>query len=206
MPSDERTRDETIREALLGALAERALELRRAPDESFDLTLDVDGLAAGDFGGDYAGYLARYAFQETLDRLAEQVYALPDLPTKDFPKSGRLGGSTKGTKVIVKAPDDGVGRYIQFRSNASDEMAVSGFIRPGGSCTVRVPKGNYYMLIASGTVWYGDDGLFAGDGAYSRTEEFEVKGSNYYHTITLGGVDDGNMSSYDADPDAFRQN
>ncbi|MEA4898715.1 MAG: hypothetical protein VB115_10775 [Christensenellaceae bacterium] len=192
-----------IREAFLSALAARAAEVQKKPDEEFTLTLDIDDLAQDEVG-DYDAYLKRYAFDEALDALADQVYGLPDVPAQEFPKSGRVSGSTKGTKVIVKAPDDQKGRYIQLRHDDTGEVAVTGFIRSGKSCTVRVPKGQYHILVASGATWYGEKALFGDAGSYSRTEAFEVLGGNYYHTITLGGVTDGNMSSYGADPSDFQ--
>ena len=194
---------DVIRAAFLNALDERAAKIRKNPDEVFVLTLDIDDLSQYEID-DYDAYLDRYAFDEVLDSLAGQVYDLPDAAAQEFPQSGRISGSTKGTKVIVKGPKDQEGRYIQLRDDETDEVAVTGFIRPGKSLTVRVPKGHYYIMVASGPVWYGEEALFGDAGSYSRTEAFEVLGSKYYHTITLGGVVDGNMSSYSADSSDFQ--
>jgi hypothetical protein len=54
------------------------------------------------------------------------------------------------------------------------------------------------------SAWYGEEHLFGAGGSYARTEDIQIKGSNYYHTITLGGVTDGNMSAYGADPSDFQ--
>lgn len=192
-----------IRDAFLNALNECAAKIRKNPDEEFVLTLDIDDLTQYEID-DYNAYLDRYAFDEVLGALAGQVYDLPDAAAQEFPQSGRISGSTKGTKVIVMGPKDQEGRYIQLRDDETDEVAVTGFIRPGKSLTVRVPKGHYYIMVASGPVWYGEEALFGDAGSYSRTEMFEVLGSKYYHTITLGGVVDGNISSYGADPSDFQ--
>lgn len=203
IPGANQSEPSAVREEFLKALSKRAAAIRKKPDENFTLTLDVDDLVREDIA-DYYAYLERYTFDEVLDALLDQVDELPDAPAQDFPKSGRISGSTKGTKVIVKAPNDGEGRYIQLRSVDTDKVMVTGFIRPGSSCTVRVPKGDCYILVASGTTWHGEKVLFGDAGSYSRTEAFEVLGSNYYHTITLGGVVDGNMSSYGASASDFQ--
>jgi len=195
---------DAIREAYLQKLAAVAYEGRGAAGESFALSLDVDELAEDWPGGDYIDYVGRFDPYGALGELEEEVWELPDYPALDFPKTGRLSGSTSGTKVIVKAPDDGYGRYIQLRDYETDEVAVTFFIRSGGSCTVRVRKGDYYFLIASGEIWYGEEELFGEYGDYSSTDLLEVAGSNYYHTVTLETTTDGNMSVYGADPDSFR--
>lgn len=196
---------DVIREALMAALDKRAANVRKKPCEEFVLTIDIDSLAQGDIP-DYDAYLARYIFEDTLDTLVDEVHALPDAPPQPFPKTGRISGSTSGTKVIVKVPDDGLARYVQLRNDKTGAMMVSAFIRPGGSCTVRVPRGDCYILVASGTAWYGEKLMFGDKGSYARTEAFEVMGSNYYHTITLGGVkdEDANMRSYGASMDDFK--
>jgi hypothetical protein len=106
--------------------------------------------------------------------------------------------------VIVRAPEGTEGFYVQFRKMETDERSVDLFVRPGGSATVYVPRGDYYLMVASGETWYGvEDGLLFGDyGDYTQTEETQIKGSDYYHTFRLH-VDDGNMSGYEAAPDEF---
>ena len=59
------------------------------------------------------------------------------------------------------------------------------------------------MLVAIGETWYGETHLFGDDADYSRTQEIDIAGSKYYYTITLGGVEGGNLSSYTSDPGDF---
>lgn len=194
MESDE------VREIYLQKLAEIAFG---AAGEAFELVLDIDDFEMRYPGDDYDEYLSRYLPSDAFGQLEDEVWNLPDYPALDFPKTGRLSGSTSGTKVIVKAPDDGYGRYIQLRNYETDEVAVTFFIRSGGSCSVRVRSGDYYFLIAAGEIWYGEEELFGYDGNYSSTDLLEVAGSNYYHTVTLETTTDGNMSVYGADPSSF---
>ena len=147
-----------------------------------------------------------YPYDITFARLLKSVRAMPDYPALDYPKNGRLSGTTSGTKIIVKAPKDQLARYIQIRSTGDDRMQVSFFIRPGGTATVRAPQGNAYMLIAAGTTWYGEDGIFGTDSIYSKTDDFEILFSRYYHTITLKPDDgNGNMRMWEVDPEAFKK-
>lgn len=201
--------EEEIEPVFLEELNNQAVALKKKGTEKFDLVLDIDALFSKDnpYAGDaFMIFLSGYtdSYNEKLLDLEDKVSAMPDYPAVDFPKSGRVGGSKSGTQVIYKTPKDGSARFIQMRKVDSGELAVSAFIRPGEKATVRVPKGTYYILLASGEIWYGEEHLFGDSGYYSRTEDIEIKGSNYYHTITLGGVEDGNMSSYGSDPSEFQ--
>ena len=194
-----------IESAFLLDLAASALNMHKKATEKFTLTLDVDLLAQEQREEGYTDYINRYQYKHTLDALVKQVAMLPDYPTLDFPASGRLSGSTNGTKIVLKAPNDGIGRYIQLRKNNTDALAATAFIRPGKSCALYAPQGEYYFLIASGEMWYGEEELFGESGSYSRTALLEVAGSRYYHTVTLMAVSDGNMSIYNEDSSAFHQ-
>ena len=197
--------EEEIENAFLSELAATALSMRKKASEKFTLTLDVDIMAQGRREKDYADYIKRYQYKNALIVLAKQISILPDYPTLDFPSSGRLSGSTRGTKIILKTPDDGTGCYVQLRDYNTDALVVTAFIRPGKSCTLYAPQGDYYFLIASGKTWFGEEVMFGDSGDYSRTALFEVAGSRYYHTVTLMAVSDGNMSIYNEDSSAFHQ-
>jgi hypothetical protein len=187
-------------------LAVQTASINKKKGDTIAFTLDIDMLD-NDGGEEYSDFVSAYvdAYDAQFYALTDKIYTLPEYPAQDFPKSGRIDGSKSGTKVTFKAPKDGCARYIQMRTVDTEETAVTAFIQPGQSATVRVPKGMYYILLAMGEIWYGEENLFGDDGTYSRTEDLEIKGSNYYHTITLGGIEDGNMSSYGADPSDFEE-
>ena len=124
---------------------------------------------------------------------------VPDEAALAFPKAGWMSGSTRGTQVRIKAPKDSAAYYVQLRDYNTDQIAVSGFVRPGSTCTLRLPKGNYYFVMASGSVWYGEEKLFGTGTDFTKTGLFEVMSSNYYHTVTLKVVENGNMPIYGAD-------
>ncbi|MDR0929597.1 MAG: hypothetical protein LBM74_07790 [Oscillospiraceae bacterium] len=117
------------------------------------------------------------------------------IPTRDFPESGRISGSTSGTKVIVKAPYGNSGYYVQFRLTKTNEKTVDLFVRPGESATVYTKPGTYYLMVVSGETWYGLEGsrLFGENGEYYQTYDTEIKGSGYTHTISLDKTADGNL-------------
>jgi hypothetical protein len=91
-----------------------------------------------------------------------------------MPVSGWLSSSKSGTRVTLKTPDDDIARYVQMHSVENEEAVVSLFILSGNSVTVRVPKGQYYILLAGGTLWYGEQYLFGDAGQYERTEDLEI--------------------------------
>ncbi len=199
-----------IKRVYLEELAARASALKKKGAEKIDFVLDIDQLFAleSPYAGDaYNSFIFRYdgAYNLRLLALYADAAALPDYPALDFPKSGRISGSTRGTKVIFKVPKDGFASLIQMREVDTDNLVATAFARPGQSATVRVPKGKYYVLVASGMVWYGEEYMFGDGGFYMRTEDIQIKGGNYYHVLTLGGVKDGNMSAYDAEPYEFLQ-
>jgi len=200
--------EEEIARAFQEGLTAQAAALKKKGAEKAEFEVDIDQLfgETPSAGEAFDAFLSDYAdaYDSMLSDLGYDVSSLPDYPALDFPKSGRVGGSTRGTKVVFKIPKDGAARFVQMRKTGTDELAVSGFIRPGQSISLRVPKGEYYVLVASGTVWYGPEYLFGDSGDYSSTEDIQIKGSNYYHILTLGGVTDGNMSSYGADPSQFQ--
>lgn len=195
--------DYQIKEIFLNQLIAAANVAREKKSGEYALTLDIDGVFAGEPGQDYLDYVEAYSYLDVQSEIISAASKLPDAPAQDFPKSGRISGSTGGTKVTIKAPDDGRGRYVQMRVSDTDEAEVDLFIRPGGSATVHVPKGFYYLLIASGETWYGVEGLFGDTGYYSSTSETEILSSKYYHTIELQTAEEGNMSTYGASMSDF---
>ena len=200
--------DEEIERAFQEELTAQASALNKKSAVKSEFEVDIDELFAESpsAGDGFDTFVSGYddAYSSKLSDLQYEVSYLPDYPAQDFPKSGRVSGSKGGTKVVFKAPKDGSARFLQMRGTETGELAVTAFLRPGESATVRVPKGQYYVLIASGAVWYGNEHLFGDGGSYARTEDIQIKGSSYYHVITLGGVEDGNMSSYGADPSEFQ--
>lgn len=188
-------------------LLKAAGTLRKSAREKLVFSVNVDDLALGNAGQDYAAFLQAFTLTDTFDLLVSAVRKLPDYPALDYPKNGRISGNTSGTKIIIRVPKDNYARYIQIRGAYDDRLLVDLFIRPGGSATVRAPKGMCYLLIAMGTTWYGEEALFGEDSILSRTDDIDIKSSKYYHTLTLGGVkaEDANLSSWGASEDMFRK-
>ena len=190
-------------------LGKQAAVLKKKAAEKQSFVLDIDKLfsqTSPSADDSYYAFLSSYtdSYDSNLYLLESAVYAMPDYPALDMPDSGWVSGTTGGTKVIFKTPGDGYARYVQMRSAENDEAAVSAFIQSGDTVSIRVPKGMYYILVAVGELWYGPVYLFGDTGTYVRSDQIEILGSNYYHTITLGGVTDGNMSTYGADPSSFQ--
>lgn len=201
--------ESAIASVFLEELNAQAAALKKKGKEKREFVINLDELFSKEYryaGDDFNDFLYDFsgAYSSNLTDLKKAVSDFPDYPAVDFPKSGRVDGSKSGTKVIYKIPKDGSARFIQMRKVGSGELAVSAFIRPGEKATVRVPKGMYYILMAAGENWYGEKYLFGDSGYCGRTEDVQIMGSNYYHTFTLGGVENGNTSIYDADPSEFQ--
>lgn len=186
-------------------LVEVSGTLRKKPADKQVFSVDVDQLAERSAGEAYDAFLTGFTVGEAADQFETAVRDLPDYPALDYPKNGRISGNTSGTKIIIKVPKDGFARYIQVRSVSTDHMLVDLFILPGGSATVRAPQGMVYLLIAMGKTWYGEEALFGEDSILSRTDDIEIKSARYYHTITLGGVANGNLKSWSVDEGSFKK-
>ncbi len=192
---------EEIREGFLAALTQDASTGKAS--EQYTIPIDLDMLRSEELPAAYAAYLERYVFEDALYELEDAVSFLPDYPAQDFPSNGWLSGTRNGTRVDIQAPDDGLARYIQIRRYADDEVLLAAFLRSGKTCTVNVPQGDCYFLVASGELWFGLEHLFGDLGQYSRTDLLEVASSEYYHVIQLKVKNDGNLGSYRADPAEF---
>lgn len=180
--------------------------LRKKPGSTKTFTLSLADLHLGAItSGEYADFLARLTVSEQLSGFHEAVRDLPDAHSQPFPKNGYISGNKSGTKIIINVPNDDYGRYVQLRRASDDALIVDLFINSGGNATVRAPMGNCYLLVASGRSWYGFEGLFGDDSQYSKTDAFEVLSNRYYHTLTLGGVKDGNLCTQGAGPEMFRK-
>ena len=197
MAYDQRWEGERVEKELLRALADNVLSMKKKGKEVLPISLSVDGEPF--YSGDYEDMLAAYAYSGALEDLRDDAQNLPDEAAQEFPKAGWLSGSKSGTQVRVKAPKDSVAYYVQLRGYDTNQLAVAGFVRPGSTCVLRVPKGDYYFVMASGSIWYGEEALFGDETDFSKTGLFEVKSSKYYHTVTLKVVEGGNMPVYGAD-------
>ena len=184
------------------ALADNVIAMKKKGKTVATVTLNVDGSPLYDSA--YQDLLSAYSYADALDSLKSDTEDLPDEAALAFPKAGWMSGSTRGTQVRIKAPKDSAAYYVQLRDYDTDAIAVSGFVRPGTTCTLRLPKGDYYFVMASGSVWYGEEKLFGDDTEFTKTGLFEVLNSNYYHTVTLKVVENGNMPLYGADEEDLR--
>ncbi|NLG24421.1 MAG: hypothetical protein GX558_03635 [Clostridiales bacterium] len=198
------TEGSAIKSAFHEALLARAGGMTKKEAAEFTFAMDVDRLAAGDPGDDFRRYVQGFvdACDAQMGYLIAAVSALPFEPAQDYPDNGRLSGSTKGTKVVFKARGR-LAHYVQMRDAATGQSVVTLFVRPGESASVRVPKGEYYLLDACGPLWYGEQAMFAAIGYYEKTESITIKGSKYYHVIELDSDKGGNLESYQSSPFEF---
>ena len=156
------------------ALASAAVSMAKKDGEKRTALVDLSQLS-GSLPVDYAAYFAGYTAEDTLAKVKESYYALPDYSAKDLPKTGKVTvASAKGYNVSIKSPADGSSAYIQFRSSGSNVVVSDVFIRSGEKSTVKIPSGNYIIQIATGSVWYGVSNLFGSDGVYSATDTVTI--------------------------------
>ena len=201
-PADMRA--EVSEQALIGKLAQSAVTVHTKGTAKKEFTIDLDDLAAGRMPGEYQKFLESFNMEETLDDLEDSAEKLLDIAAIDFPKSGLLSGGKSGTQVYFKVGADSNPTYIQMQEENSGKVAGSVFVMPGKKSLMRVPSGMYSVVYCSGPYWYGEEKLFGNLGVYQKSEDpMEVKGSKYFHTITLEKTEDGNMPFENGSPDDF---
>jgi len=76
------------------------------------------------------------------------------------------------------------------------------FIRQGESSEIPIPSGSYHLKLASGKRWYGENGLFGPDAAYSAvTSDINVPVRTAYtidlHPSTAGTLREKRLSAKD---------
>ncbi len=199
MDYDNRWAGDVLEYRYLVALADNAISMRKKGEETYSIQINIDNEPY--FSAEYTEHLSMYPYEDGLENLKGEVSELPEYAAKHFPSAGWLSGSKNGTQVKIKAPKDSDPYYVQLRNYHNDEMVASGFVVPGKTCVLRVPKGDYYIVMACGTTWYGEKLLFGDETQISKSDYLEVLGSNYYHTITLRVTEGGNLSVFDADED-----
>ena len=200
----ERNASGSPEELLTTNIAEEAFAALQKNSTKTILTFNVDDLISGEWPREYRTLFESFNWEETVSSLESSVERLPDEAAQEWPKAGRLSGSTKGTQVHFVISGSLDPTYIIMRDADTDEIAVTAFAVPGKKTSIRVPKGFYTIGWCSGPYWYGEEKLFGDSGKYSKSDKVEILGSSYYHTFTLESSSDGDVSVYAATPDDFR--
>lgn len=143
-------------------------------------------------------------FEQKIAQLTAYAQSLPDYPPREQPATGVLESQANqedGTLLILRAQDDGQGRYVALVDPAG-QTALTAFLRAGESCRAYVPEGDYTLLCATGTQWYGPVRMFDQAGSYSASQQpLTILDSSRYHTLTLGAQADVPMTQ--AQPSQF---
>ncbi len=191
------------------AYAQRGAAFREGPQrgEKRVIVLDFQKMMTQSlYQQDFVEYVL--SMTEDLDAHVAQLEAyarsLPDYPPREQPATGVLEGQGDpqgDTMLILRAQDDGQGRYLAL-VDASGQAVLTAFLRSGGSCRAYVPEGEYTLLCAVGTQWYGPARLFDQAGTYWATQQpLQVLDGSHYHTVVLGGQEGAPMTQ--AQPGQF---
>lgn len=164
-----------------------------AKGEKRVLTLDLRKMMTQSiYQQDFVDYVSAMTseFEAQLTLLEEAARSMPDYPLREQPASGVItaaAGEGEGTLIILRAEEDGLGRYLALRDGAG-RTVLTAFLRSGESCQAYVPQGEYTILCAKGKDWYGPVRMFEQQGEYvSSRDKVAVLDDTHYHTITLGG-------------------
>ena len=100
-------------------LLKAAGTLRKSAREKLVFSVNVDDLALGNAGQDYAAFLQAFTLTDTFDLLVSAVRKLPDYPALDYPKRTHLRQHLRH-QIIIRVPKDNYARYIQIRGAYDD--------------------------------------------------------------------------------------
>lgn len=176
---------------LLDVYAEAAMEVADEMNKTSQHALVVDyaRVLQGDLqNDDFVAFVgeATAAMRANLDLLREEAASLPDHPRREQPATGVLSGPDAGTKLLLRASDDGHGRLV-WLEDESGHVALSAFARSGASLLCAAPEGEYTVHVAKGIDWFGEVQMFGDQGQYSASPEtLAIADATHYHTISLG--------------------
>lgn len=146
---------------------------------------------------------------DDLDKLRDEAIdgALKELAKRTVGKQKRPGttllvGGKSGQQVTVRTGKTG-DLHVTFFKWGSKKQVVSAFIKSGKTLKLRLPRGNYRLVYASGSTWYGKKHSFGPTGSY---REFKTSSSssgpmkiaikaNYTYTVSIETGGGGGGSS-----------
>ena len=116
-----------------------------------------------------------------------------------MPENGALKTGNGSAAVFTIKNSNGDQSVFVKLYDASDNAVGKVFISAGKSATINMAGGSYTIKVGYGTQWYGETDLFGDKGSYQQlmngTETtFKIQGG-YTHTLSLGGVTNGNVGS-----------
>lgn len=120
---------------------------------------------------------------------------------KEFPipEHGSLSNNinkSNGSILEITLPKDEDKYYfIKLVDPSSDNEVQTAFLYPGTKTEICVPYGSYKLKYACGTTWYGYDDLFGPYGGYAKSDDLLTFTVEYYHSVTLYPVLNGNMTT-----------
>ena len=183
--------DRELGEHVEEALEQRAIRYRHSKQADIKCTVSMDLF---DLPKDmsYLKYLTGFKAigmpmikSGTIADLRAAIQELPDYPAQEFPESGLVQGSNRGTKVVVKNRNTALALSLTFTKKNGGDVAAVVFIRPKDKATFRIPQGTYSLETQVGVVWYGPEHRF-GDYTGSNVEEGVriLNNNKYYHIFT----------------------
>lgn len=142
---------------------------------------------------------AYYQAYAAFKKLAGNEYkGMPDLNERaeacvqDFPADGVTYSNPSYPSTAVPLTINNSNSYTYYKIYSGDDLVRSVFISPNNSVTVNLPVGTYRMNEAHGSVWFGENDMFGGEGAYFRCvfgdeETFDLEWNYSYEISTSYG-------------------
>lgn len=122
-----------------------------------------------------------------------------DACEQPMPDNGAFKSGNGSAAVFTIKNSNGDQSVFVKLYDASENAVGKVFISAGKSATINMAAGSYSIKVGYGTQWYGETDLFGDKGSYQQLMNgsettFKIQGG-YTHTLSLGGVTNGNVGS-----------
>lgn len=174
VPAAERLSRENLPVLWRSKLAETSVTLTSKKLTNQSAAFDIDDLAAGNLPEDYVTYFSLYRPSESYDKLTAAYDLMPAEACESFPKTGAITKAARGRSVTIIVPKDGRNTYVQFRDADTGVIRGDACIAPGKNINLKIPEGTYVVQFATGSSWYGLNGLFGPAGNYTASDPITV--------------------------------
>jgi hypothetical protein len=139
--------------------------------------------------------IKQQAIQPKLEKLNKEKV----VKEQELPSSKVLQGTSSGTKINIISegePD----LILTFKK--SNKVVLKVMVRAKKTVTVRVPSGEYEIIMAAGDTYYGPKYTYGPTGTYRKTTmTVSVARSGnrvYYHDLTINKASGGTMTTTSA--------
>lgn len=197
--------NDALLQQLIKVINREAIDLRYYSTGQPTVSFAIDLTSLAEYGvtisPDAIAFAYEYidAFNQAYDKLATDVAALPPYEKQERPESSVMVGNSGENymKITLRTTAGDGDHFVKFvRTDAEDNASsLSVYIRDGETINAYLPAGEYKILHAIGTDWYGSDYFFGQDGHYYLDNGTLKVANGYTYAAPLPGIEESEAGS-----------